>query len=146
MDYVLTFASHTLVLSENVLTSSFAWNTKKCPSFILLQRKATGIISSSSQLGNITLWNLQFKSKFKIKFSAFKIWTTKKLLLKKENIFLLLVSHWRIEWAGTKLDGRLSIKRCVVVPGILVEVQLSLFQHTVYIQPGLTVEPQRHIK
>lgn len=68
------------------------------------------------------------------------------ILLKDEDIFLLLVSHRRIKRAVTKVNRRLSVVCCVVVPGILIEGQLSIFQHTIYVHPGLAGKSQWDIK
>lgn len=57
-------------------------------------------------------------------------------LLKDEDIFLLLVSHGRVERAVSQVNRRLSVIRCAVIPRVLIESQLSIFQHTVNVYPG----------
>lgn len=119
-----------------------------------VQRKSTWIVSTAliSLMNNklyynilccdVSILNLEFLISKKMYTNA----TIKQLLLKNEDIFLLLVSHCRIKCAVTKVNRRLFIVRCGVVPCILVEGQLSLFQHTIYVHPGLAVKSELDIK
>lgn len=65
-------------------------------------------------------------------------------LLNDEDILLLLVAHGRVEGAGAQVHRRLLVVRGAVVACVLVEGQLSLFEHAVDVHPGLTVEGRGH--